>query len=44
MKSETTRAEIDAALAKLGSDEGKLAKRAYGRSQFRIGEEPSTVG
>ena len=44
MKSETTRAEIDTALAKLGSDEGKLAKRAYGRSQFRIGEEPSTVG
>lgn len=35
MKNQTTRAEIDAALAKYGPNEAKLAKRAYGRSQFR---------
>ena len=45
MQTPEIRAEIDQALAKFGPDEGILAKRAYGRSQYRIGEdEIGTVG
>lgn len=44
MQNEAVRQEIDAALASLKEGEGKLMKRAYGRSQFRIGEEPKTDG
>lgn len=44
MKDKNVRAAIDARLAGMEPNEGKLAKRAYGRSQFRIDEEPGTVG
>lgn len=44
MQNEAVRQEIDAALTGLKENEGKLMKRAYGRSQFRIGEEPKTDG
>ena len=44
MKTPEVRSEVDATLANLGLDEGVLAKRAYGRAQYRIGEDPTKIG
>ena len=44
MQNEPVRNELDKLIASLGENEGKLLKRAYGRSQYRISEEPGTVG
>lgn len=44
MKNAAAREEVSDFIAGLGENEGKLIKRAYGRAQYRIGENPESIG
>lgn len=44
MKNAAAREEVSNFIAGLGENEGKLIKRAYGRAQYRIGEDPKSIG
>lgn len=44
MKNAAAREEVSDFIAGLGENEGKLIKRAYGRAQYRIGENPKSIG